>query len=185
MTPAEQAKAAGLKSLTQVSQITGQSLNTLTNWHRDKPDLYRIVLLGCLADLNPPNQSLCRLPPCRVFTGRVDVTRDKAMLYPVYIHKNDESAFGATVPDFPGCFSAADHWEDLPNKVREAVELYCEGEDAAIPIPSSIENFTGNEDFTGGQWVFVEIDTRKLNTFNGEVKIVLIEEVKKRNGQTY
>lgn len=52
MTPAQQAKEAGLKSLTQVSQVTGVSLNTLTNWHRDKQELFRIVLLGCVAELN-------------------------------------------------------------------------------------------------------------------------------------
>tara|TARA_R110002020_G_scaffold67718_1_gene177612 strand:- start:461 stop:709 length:249 start_codon:yes stop_codon:yes gene_type:complete len=51
MTPAQQAKAAGLKNLSQVSHITGVSLNTLTNWHRDKPELFRIVLLGCVAEL--------------------------------------------------------------------------------------------------------------------------------------
>ena len=51
MTPSQQAKALGLKSLTRVSQITGVSLNTLTNWHRDKPELFRIVLLGCVAEI--------------------------------------------------------------------------------------------------------------------------------------
>jgi hypothetical protein len=51
MTPSQQAKSVGLKSLTQVSQITGVSLNTLTNWHRDKPELFRIVLRGCKAEL--------------------------------------------------------------------------------------------------------------------------------------
>jgi hypothetical protein len=51
MTPSQQAKAAGLKNLTQVSEITGVSLNTLTNWHRDKPDLFRIVLIGCRNEL--------------------------------------------------------------------------------------------------------------------------------------
>lgn len=50
MTPSQQAKSVGLKSLTQVSQLTGVSLNTLTNWHRGKPELFRLVLLGCLAD---------------------------------------------------------------------------------------------------------------------------------------
>ena len=50
MTPSQQAKAAGLKSLTEVSQMTGQSLNTLTNWHRDKSDLFRIVIAGCVAE---------------------------------------------------------------------------------------------------------------------------------------
>lgn len=49
MTPSQQAKALGLKSLTEVSELTGVSLQTLTNWHRDKPSLFRIVLLGCVA----------------------------------------------------------------------------------------------------------------------------------------
>jgi hypothetical protein len=55
MTPSQQAKAAGLKSLTQVSDITGVSLNTLTNWHKNKPELFRIVLIGCVEDLNANN----------------------------------------------------------------------------------------------------------------------------------
>jgi len=50
MTPSQQAKAAGLKSLSQVSQITGVSLQTLTNWHRNKQHLFRIVIRGCVAD---------------------------------------------------------------------------------------------------------------------------------------
>ena len=51
MTPSQQAKSVGLKSLTQVSELTGQSLQTLINWHRDRPELFKIVLLGCVAEL--------------------------------------------------------------------------------------------------------------------------------------
>jgi len=50
-TPAEQAKAEGLKSLSQVSGMTGQSLQTLSNWAKSKPELFKIVLLGCKAKL--------------------------------------------------------------------------------------------------------------------------------------
>lgn len=50
-TPAEQAKAEGLKNLSVVSEMTGQSLQTLSNWAKHKPELFRIVLLGCKADL--------------------------------------------------------------------------------------------------------------------------------------
>ena len=48
MTASEAAKAANLKSLKQVSELTGQSPQTLTNWFNHKPELYKIVLLGCL-----------------------------------------------------------------------------------------------------------------------------------------
>jgi hypothetical protein len=51
MTASKQAKALGLKSLTQVSELTGQSLQTLTNWFNDKPELFEVVLLGCAAKL--------------------------------------------------------------------------------------------------------------------------------------
>ena len=51
MTASKQAKELGLKSLTQVSELTGQSLQTLTNWFNDKPELFYVVLLGCKAKL--------------------------------------------------------------------------------------------------------------------------------------
>ena len=46
MTPSQQAKSAGLKSLLQVSEITGVSIQTLSNWAKNKPKLFRAVLLG-------------------------------------------------------------------------------------------------------------------------------------------
>lgn len=52
MTASQQAKAAGLKSLLQVQQLTGQSAQTLINWHRDKPELFRVVIAGCAALLS-------------------------------------------------------------------------------------------------------------------------------------
>jgi hypothetical protein len=47
VTPSQQAKAAGLKNLAQVQQMTGQSRQTLTNWHKHKPELFAVVLAGC------------------------------------------------------------------------------------------------------------------------------------------
>lgn len=47
LTPAEKAKKAGLKSLTEVSEMTGQSLQTLNNWAKNKPRLFFVVIQGC------------------------------------------------------------------------------------------------------------------------------------------
>ena len=47
MTPSQQAKSVGLRSLTQVSELTGVSLQTLSNWHKDKPRLFSVVIDGC------------------------------------------------------------------------------------------------------------------------------------------
>ena len=47
MTASQQAKKAGLESLAEVTRMTGQSKETLSNWSRNKPDLFNIVLIGC------------------------------------------------------------------------------------------------------------------------------------------
>jgi len=46
-TASKAAKEAGLKNLSQVSEMTGQSLQTLTNWFKNKPELFEVVLIGC------------------------------------------------------------------------------------------------------------------------------------------
>ena len=48
MTPSEQCKAAGLKSLAELSKISEVSVQTLINWHKDKPALFATVLAGAV-----------------------------------------------------------------------------------------------------------------------------------------
>ena len=86
------------------------------------------------------------------------------MLYPVYVHPGDEShAHGVTFPDFPGCFSAADDWADLPRLIQEAVEVYFEGETDDIPPPTPLEVLARDPAYTGGTWLLVEIDLERIN----------------------
>ena len=47
MTPSQKTKASGLK-LVEVSQLTGVSIQTLTNWHKNKNELFNVVLSGCV-----------------------------------------------------------------------------------------------------------------------------------------
>ncbi len=60
--------------------------------------------------------------------------------YIVIVHKDENSAYGMTFPDAPGCFSAADEIDDLFAMAGEALELWGEGmrEDGA-PIPEPRE----------------------------------------------
>lgn len=86
------------------------------------------------------------------------------MLYPVYIHIGDEQhAHGVVFPDFPGCFSAADEWEQLPSMIQEAVETHFEGEDT-IPPPTPLEQLIDHPDYSGGTWMLVDIDLNRVNT---------------------
>jgi hypothetical protein len=45
-TASQKAKQLGCKSLTQVAELTGASLQTLTNWHKNKPELFMVVCVG-------------------------------------------------------------------------------------------------------------------------------------------
>ena len=44
------------------------------------------------------------------------------MRFPIVIHKDETSAYGVTVPDLPGCFSAGDTPEDAIVSAQEAIE---------------------------------------------------------------
>lgn len=50
MKPSEKAKAAGLKSLAELAEISGESVQTLNNWHKNKPRLFELVLKGAIAE---------------------------------------------------------------------------------------------------------------------------------------
>ena len=95
---------------------------------------------------------------------------EETMLYPVYVHHEEGGSYGAIVPDFEGCFAAADRLKDLPLAVQEAAEALFEGQDAGIPEPSDPEELNGDE-FQGGSWAFIDIDTAKLNTAKERVNI--------------
>lgn len=85
------------------------------------------------------------------------------MLYPVYVHPGDAAhSHGVEVPDFPGCFSAADDWQDLPRMVQEAVEVWCQGEDMDLPEPTALEELAANTDFSGGVWMLIDVDVSSL-----------------------
>jgi predicted RNase H-like HicB family nuclease len=41
------------------------------------------------------------------------------MLYPIYLHKDEDIAYGLTFPDFEGCFSAADEMQDIQHMAHK------------------------------------------------------------------
>lgn len=86
------------------------------------------------------------------------------MLFPVYVHLGDENhAHGVTFPDFPGCFSAADDWADLPRLIQEAVEVYFEGETDDVPPPTPLEVLARDPAYSGGTWLLADIDLERIN----------------------
>jgi predicted RNase H-like HicB family nuclease len=62
--------------------------------------------------------------------------------YIALIHKDADSDFGVSFPDFPGCVSAGDTLDEARRAAEEALALHVEGmiEDGeALPAPSSME----------------------------------------------
>ncbi len=96
------------------------------------------------------------------------------MLYPLYVWKDTESAYGASFPDLPGVNTAVDELHDLNKAAQEAVETMYEGE-GNIPAASAIEKWISDPDYAGGFWMLVNIDLSKINTKPVRLNISLPE----------
>lgn len=97
------------------------------------------------------------------------------MLYPVYVHQDGDSAYGAIVPDMPGVHSAVDALEDLPAALQEAVELMYEGETQPPPQANIVDKYRRKREFKDGFWMLVDIDLTKINTRAVRLNISLPE----------
>jgi len=97
------------------------------------------------------------------------------MLYPAYIHAGDaKHAHGVEFPDFPGCFSAADEWENLPVAAQEAVEAhFADGE--PVPAASALDQWLHHPDYQDGARMLLEIDLSKVNAKAVRLNISLPE----------
>lgn len=97
----------------------------------------------------------------------------ETMLYPVYIHIGDDThAHGVSFPDFKGCFSAADTWEELPVQIQKTVEThFMDGE--AMPTLSKIEHLSTQTEYQNGVWMLANIDLSELNTKSKRLNISL------------
>lgn len=84
------------------------------------------------------------------------------MLYPIAIEKGDEThAYGVTVPDLPGCFSAGDTFDEALKNASEAIHGFLQvlsDDGDEIPMPSSIESYVNDERFNGYIWSVADID---------------------------
>lgn len=102
------------------------------------------------------------------------------MHYPVVIHKDKDSDYGVIVPDVAGCFSAGSSYEDALCNVKEAICCHIEGlllDGMTIPIPQKIDDYLGQDEYTGGVWAMVEVDLSNLSGRAKRINITLPEKV--------
>ncbi len=82
--------------------------------------------------------------------------------YIALIHKDDDSDFGVSFPDFPGCVSAGATLEEAAEMGREALEGHValmieEGE--AVPEPSSMDLIMADPDHRDGTPALIPLST--------------------------
>ncbi len=74
------------------------------------------------------------------------------MKFAIVVHHDPGSAYGVTMPDLPGCFSAGDTFDAALDNTAEAIELHLEGlleEGLDIPRASTIERHLENPELAG------------------------------------
>ncbi|WP_033577268.1 type II toxin-antitoxin system HicB family antitoxin [Dickeya chrysanthemi] len=88
------------------------------------------------------------------------------MFYLIAIEAGDDThAYGVTVPDLPGCFSAGDTLDEAIANAKDAItdhiELLIEmGQD--IPAVSSVGALAKSPEYAGYTWAVVDIDVTRL-----------------------
>jgi len=116
------------------------------------------------------------------------------MNFPVVVHKDPDSAYGVTIPDLPGCFSAGDTLDEALENTKEAIECHIEGllmDEVPLPIPQAIEKHYQNSDYSDGIWESVCVDISKISGNLKPIEVTLPEKIliqldkyAKKNGDT-
>jgi predicted RNase H-like HicB family nuclease len=78
--------------------------------------------------------------------------------YFALVRKDPDSDYGVDFPDFPGCVTAGDTFEETCAMANEALALHIEGmmEDSdLIPVPSSLDEIMADPHNTGA--IVIEI----------------------------
>jgi predicted RNase H-like HicB family nuclease len=102
------------------------------------------------------------------------------MNFPVVVHKDSDSAYGVTVPDLQGCFSAGDTLDEALENTKEAIACHIEGllmDDEFLPIPQAIEKHYQNPDYSDGIWDSVRVDISKISGNSKPIEVILPEKI--------
>lgn len=94
------------------------------------------------------------------------------------IHKDADSDFGVSFPDFPGVITAGTTLDDARAMAQEALALHIEGltEDGeTIPEPSSLEEIMSDPDNRSGVAILVSVKTEQPKAVR--VNVTLPEDV--------
>lgn len=111
------------------------------------------------------------------------------MQYIGYLHKEADSDYGVSFPDFPGCVTAGESLEDARRMAGEALGLHIQGmiEDGEpIPEPSTLDELAGDPDMHGAVAVLITPDmperTVRFNITARQSQLEAIDRLAKKAG---
>ncbi|HAU0213575.1 TPA: type II toxin-antitoxin system HicB family antitoxin [Legionella pneumophila] len=102
------------------------------------------------------------------------------MRYPVVIHKDQQSDFGVSIPDIPGCYSAGSTYDEALTNAIEAIECHLEGllmDNESLPVGTTMDRWINDEEFHGGVWAFIDIDLSQISGKAKRINITMPERV--------
>ena len=89
------------------------------------------------------------------------------MDYIAYLHKDHDSDFGVSFPDFPGCIAAGKTLDEARVMAGEALAIHIAGmmdDGESIPEPSTLDSLTGDEAMKGAVAFLVHVEPRTSRT---------------------
>tara|TARA_R110002124_G_scaffold89513_1_gene228772 strand:- start:2239 stop:2646 length:408 start_codon:yes stop_codon:yes gene_type:complete len=111
--------------------------------------------------------------------------------YIAVLHKEKDSDYGVSFPDFPGCVTAGKSLDEAKDMAIEALALHIEGllEDGeAVPEPSGLDAVAAHPDFQGGTAFLVEykqpVKTVRFNVTADSRDLDLIDKFAEKHGYT-
>jgi len=102
------------------------------------------------------------------------------MKYTLIIHKDDNSDYGVTIPDLPGCFSAGLTLDESLENAEEAILTHIEGlliDNEDIPKPKSLDFHKSKNPDKDIIWAVVNVDLLKLSGKSKRINITIPERV--------
>jgi predicted RNase H-like HicB family nuclease len=113
------------------------------------------------------------------------------MEYIAYLHKDRDSDYGVSFPDFPGCITAGKTLDEARRMASEALALHIKGmiEDGdAVPEPSNLESIAEDAAKHGAIAFMVSVDapdaTVRVNITARESQIEKIDTLAEAAGMT-
>src|SRR5271168_2729108 len=114
------------------------------------------------------------------------------MEYIAYLHKDHDSDFGVSFPDFPGCVTAGKTLEEARRMAAEALALHIAGmiEDGdEVPAPSNLDALTNDPNMKGAVAVLVSVEpapekTVRINITARQSQLEAIDRLANKAGLT-